>query len=213
VILSHADVDHFNSLPQLIERFPVGQVLVSEQMMQSRSGAVASLFADCRSKGVPLDSIGAGDQLITGCPSEIRILSPPIFGTGGSDNSNSLVVLLEFQGQKLLLPGDLESYGLDLLLQAEPIDCDIVMAPHHGSKNSLPDKFLQWSTPEHIVISGGSQRVKRKTVEQFMGEDRQVYRTDTQGAIRFEWTKKTLRRFHWNATHWSSVAGFRIRPQ
>jgi competence protein ComEC len=208
VIVSHADIDHFNSLPQLAERFAIGQLLVSEQMLNSPSAAVASLLSTCRDRGIPIDSINAGDRLIADCPVEIKVLSPPVFGTGGGDNSNSLVILVDFQGRRLLLPGDLESYGLDRLLQSEPMDCDIVMAPHHGSKNSFPHKFLQWATPEHVVISGGSQRIDRRMVQQFDGSGRAVYRTDTQGAIRFEWKRKFQRSFHWNVDHWEPIIEF-----
>ena len=40
VILSHADIDHFNALPELSRRFSIGVVLVSPQLLASDSPAV-----------------------------------------------------------------------------------------------------------------------------------------------------------------------------
>jgi competence protein ComEC len=45
---------------------------------------------------------------------------------------------VEYQGRRLLLPGDLESPGLDELLAESPLDCDVLLAPHHGSLQSDP---------------------------------------------------------------------------
>ena len=48
-------------------------------------------------------------------------------GVIGSDNANSIVLLVEHAGRKIILPGDLESPGLEDLLAELPIDCDVVI--------------------------------------------------------------------------------------
>jgi len=53
------------------------------------------------------------------------------------------------------LTGDLESPGLDALLAEAPIDCDVLLAPHHGSARSNPRGMAQWCLPEWVVVSGG----------------------------------------------------------
>ena len=50
------------------------------------------------------------------------MLHPPRKGVLGSDNANSIVLAIEFQGRRLLLTGDLESPGLDDVLAEEPYD-------------------------------------------------------------------------------------------
>ena len=42
------------------------------------------------------------------------------------------------------------------LLAEEPTDYDVLLAPHHGSRRSNPPGLAAWSTPEWVVISGGS---------------------------------------------------------
>jgi hypothetical protein len=41
------------------------------------------------------------------------------------------------------------------------LDCDIVLAPHHGSELSDPPGFAAWCTPEWVVMSG--RRPDRRT--------------------------------------------------
>jgi competence protein ComEC len=72
----------------------------------------------------------------------------------GSDNANSLSLAVEYAGRRVLLPGDLESPGLEDVMAEEPYNCDILLAPHHGSRRSDPPGFAAWSTPEWVVISG-----------------------------------------------------------
>ena len=86
---------------------------------------------------MPLRETWSGDRLSTGV-TQIEVLHPPRRGVLGSDNANSIVLAVEYQGRRVLLTGDLESPGLDDLLAEEPLDCDVVLAPHHGSGFSDP---------------------------------------------------------------------------
>ncbi len=205
VVISHADIDHFNSLPEIVRRFSVGSVLVSPQMLASESPAVRALFDLLAKSNMSFLPISAGDRLVSDANTQLSILNPPAMGTGGNDNSDSLVLAVEFASKQLILPGDLELSGMDLLLQREPIDCDVVMAAHHGSKNSLPDRFLGWTTPEHVVISGSSQRVDDSTVRVFEQDNRTVYRTDQQGAIRFVIDANDVNSYHWAGQRWIAI--------
>lgn len=155
VILSHADLDHYNALPTLLERFSVGRVYVSPLMKLDEGAGVRALFEALDQAGVPVEEVWSGDKLATSGDLQLEILHPPEKGVLGSDNANSLVLAIRFQGRRILLPGDLEEPGMDDLLSELPLDCDLVMAPHHGSSRSNPPGFAAWSTPEVVVISGG----------------------------------------------------------
>jgi competence protein ComEC len=156
LVISHADADHFNALPELLDRFSVGVIYTSPLMLDNvDQPAVRELKRVLDRSGIPLQQISAGERLRTGDEVTIEVLHPTARGVIGSDNANSLVLLVDYAGRKLLLPGDLESPGMEDLLAELPIDCDVVMAPHHGSKRSDPRGFADWSRPEHVVISGG----------------------------------------------------------
>ena len=53
---------------------------------------------------------------------------------------------VEYRGRRILLPGDLEPPGLDDVLAEEPRPCDVLMAPHHGSRQSNSPELAAWCT-------------------------------------------------------------------
>jgi competence protein ComEC len=189
ILVSHADADHYNAIPELTQRFSVGMVGVGPTMFERPIAALAEFQKGVAAAGVPLRVLQAGDRLRLDDDVRIEVLHPPRKGVIGSDNANSIVLLIEYAGKRLLLPGDLESPGLDDLLAETPLDCDIVMAPHHGSGRSNPFGFTAWCRPEHIVISGARDpdnpdeawRVRRALAS----TGGTVYHTAETGAVRF----------------------------
>ena len=184
VIISHADADHYNALPGLLGRFSVGAVYVSPVMFDEDTPALAEVRRAIQESQVPLHLLRAGDRLDAGSVL-IEVLHPPGGGVPGSDNANSIVLALEYAGWFLLLPGDLETPGLEPLLEQPPLDCDLVMAPHHGSLRSSPRAFARWTTPEWLVISG--DHLKPTVRETFVEAYRcRVLDTASSGAVKIE---------------------------
>lgn len=185
VFLSHADLDHFNAIPTLLERFNVGIVYMSSMMFRKESPAIRLLKRAIEDRSIPLQTIAAPKQLRISPSLVLTILHPPPEGTGGSDNANSLVLMVETAGRRILLPGDLESPGLEMLLGKQALDCDVIMAPHHGSTHSDPLGFHAWTKPEWVVISGGSGDATIAK-QAYYGENTHVLHTAESGAIRVE---------------------------
>ena len=164
VVISHSDIDHYNALPELLRRFSVGAVYVSPIMFDGASAATETLRHAIEQAGVPMREIYRRRSLARSRrTAPLTVLHPPRRGTLGSDNSNSVVLDIEYRGRRFLFPGDLESPGLDELLAETPLDCDVVLAPHHGSMRSDPPGFAAWSTPEWVIISGDSRSTVRKS--------------------------------------------------
>ncbi len=138
VVLSHADADHYNALPGLVKKFSVGVVYVSPVMFEERAAALEVLRRSIEAAGVPIRLVAAGDRLRGPKSCSLEISHPPRKGVLGSDNANSIVLAIEYERRRILLTGDLESPGLEDVLAEEPYHCDILMAPHHGSRYSDP---------------------------------------------------------------------------
>lgn len=138
VVISHADSDHFNGLPELADRFSIGRVCVSPVMFEETQPAVEELRRALLAKGLSFDVVSGGDRWMLDRETTVEVLHPPRKGVIGSDNANSIVLTIACVGRRVLLPGDLESPGLDDLLAEEPEHFDVIMAPHHGSRRSDP---------------------------------------------------------------------------
>ncbi len=193
VLISHADVDHYNTLPLLLRQFAVQEVLVSPQMFaETDSLALAALRDAIQQAGVPIRVVHRRLPLFetlgrTSTPDgqevTFRLLHPPEEPVAGSDNAASLVLLIEYQGVRILLPGDLEPPGTSLLLAQAPLDCDLLLAPHHGSTRSDPPGFIDWSQPEWVVISGGDAEDAAPVTKTYQSGGAQVLHTETSGAV------------------------------
>ncbi len=164
VVLSHADVDHYNAVPGLAERVAIDAVYVSPLMFDpwATGGAMTApnrLRAVLDRHGIPLYEVWMNDSLQFEDPRvAVDVLHPPQAGVRGRDNANSVVLVVEFLGKKILLPGDLEDAGIEALQAEQSIKCDILLAPHHGSLASDPPGFAAWCRPEWVVISGRRPR-------------------------------------------------------
>ncbi|WP_347243665.1 ComEC/Rec2 family competence protein [Thermogutta sp.] len=157
VLLSHADLDHYNGLPELCQYIAVEQVVVTPKMFQAaarREPGVRALEELITRRKLRLRTIKAGDTWWWGS-CHVTVLHPPRDSTGLTDNAASLALCMEYAGRRILLTGDLEGPGLQALLNRPPISVDILVAPHHGTARSRPDKLLQWCRPRYVVISGG----------------------------------------------------------
>jgi len=208
VVLSHADADHYNMLPDLLERFSVGVVYVSPMMFDALKGrgsvggvsvgvvyvspmmfdyentAMIALEDAIRRAKVPIREISAGDRLEAGEGCAIEVLHPTRRRVFVSDNANSIVLAIEYGNRRILIPGDLESPGLEDVLAEEPWDCDVLLAPHHGSRRSDPPGLASWCKPEWVVISGSLSSNQPETTATYRAAGAQVLHTGIVGAVR-----------------------------
>ncbi len=153
IVLSHADSDHYNALPDLLERFSVGAVYVSPVMFDHPNRSLEFLRAAIDRAKTPVRVLASGNRLAGGPDCWLEVLHPPPQGLPSISNANSIVLSVEYDGRRVLLPADLQSPGLDDVLAERPLHCDMLLVPHHGSRTSKPDELSAWSTPDWSVVS------------------------------------------------------------
>ena len=154
VILSHADLDHFNGLPALLDRFPVGQITYTPSFAEKPGAGVKFAVDAIEKRGVRVRTARAGDVLIAG-EVEMIVLHPPTDGPPGVENVRSLVLLVRHRGHSLLLTGDLEGVGVDTVVSSPAPKVDILMAPHHGSGARGIEPLTAWARPRLAIASQG----------------------------------------------------------
>jgi len=200
LVISHADADHFNAVPELLERFSVGEVIVSPAFLQSDSFAVADLLRKTQATRVPVKTVTAGDALPFDDLCRVRVLhpkpeeeAPAAEPRAGDDNQSSLVLAVEAAGRRLLLTGDLEGEALERFVGADPDPCDALIAPHHGSGTTLPPTLATATVPEWVIVSGVGGARWGEVRDAYAnsradGRPARVLKTGGEGAIRLRFT-------------------------
>lgn len=183
IVLSHADVDHYNAVPDLLSKFRVGVVYVTPAMLLDEGPAMQQLLAAIRAAKVPLRETWSGDRLRVAGDCLLEVWHPARNGVLGSDNANSLVLDVEYEGRRILLTGDLETPGIDDLLAESPCHCDVILTPHHGSARSNPPGFAAWSTPNVAVVSGSFNDRRPEVEGAYRASGAAVLNTADCGAI------------------------------
>ncbi|HYO24604.1 MAG TPA: ComEC/Rec2 family competence protein [Lacipirellulaceae bacterium] len=199
IVLSHADIDHYNAAPGLLERFPVGVAYVSPMMFDpvAAQGDLAApnyLRDELAAHGVPLREVWMNDRLATAdADVSIDVLHPPRQGMLGRDNANSILLCVQYAGRRILLTGDLESPGIERVMADPPLDCDVLLAPHHGSDRSDPPGFAAWSSPEWVVMSGARPERTLASLASYQQAGARVLHTAEVGAATVVLTSQGVR--------------------
>ncbi len=140
LIVSHGDNDHSGGAESVLAELPVERLLSSVPDWAERERA-----GYCR----------AGQDWLWD-DVRFRILAPPQ-PAFDKENDNSCVLQVIAAGQSVLLTGDIEqtaeawltaTYGGELASR-------VLVAPHHGSKTSSTQAFLDAVTPEWVLIPAG----------------------------------------------------------
>jgi competence protein ComEC len=195
VILSHADQDHFNGLPDLLDRFAVGMVRVPPGFGGAANPAADRLLDQVRSRGIPVITTAAPESWEAGGVRVAAEHPPAGWYPEAPDNARSLVLDVAHGGRHLLLTGDLEQLGLfELIAHPRPDPPpDVMLAPHHGGRSANPASLYKWAAPRSVTVS---QRAPRAgTADALTPLERQdipLWRTWRDGAIRLRWTDRGI---------------------
>lgn len=202
IVISHADADHFNAVPDLLQRFSVGAVYVSPVMFEQDDPASAALRQAIDDAGIPIRLLHCGSRLDEVDGKTIRVLHPPPHGCDGGDNANSIVLRVEYGGRCIILPGDLEEQGLRDVLAQPSTPCDVLLVPHHGSTRSSPAEIAGWCTPRWAVISASVNETAGPVEAVYRDSGATVLHTAISGAVRVRMSPEDLTVRAWREQPW-----------
>lgn len=208
IILSHPDADHVNGVPVLAERFAIGTVFVPPAVVAAPGRVVRGVLADLRRRGIAVRTLAAGAAVPLDPLCRLRVLHPASAGPPfGRDNEESLVVAVESAGRRLLLTGDLEAAALRRFVERGPDACDVLVAPHHGARTSLPPDIARATSPAYVLVSGAAGDAwpaVRAAYEAVVGRGR-VLATGADGALRVTLSAAAVTAERFAAGRWRSV--------
>jgi competence protein ComEC len=182
VFVSHADLDHFNGLPALLDRFAVGQISCTPTFADRNTPGVRNALEAIERYRVPMRIVRAGDRLTAGDVA-IEVLHPPAVGPEGKENHRSLVLKIRYRSRSILLTGDLEGPGLSRVLELPREPVDVLMAPHHGSKTSNTPGLAEWAQPRVVVSCEGPPRAPTRPAEPYSPRKARFFGTWPHGAV------------------------------
>ena len=178
ILLTHYDSDHMGGIPDLLTRVKADWIYLPSPEEDDFAASVEAV-SDARMQWVE-----NGRKIQLG-EAEITMLDSK---TGKSNNENSVGILFETQNCVILVTGDRSKAGEKALLKLYDLpDVDVLIAGHHGSKNSTSEELLNAIRPETVMISVGRNNSyghpAPETMERLEQYGCTVYRTDEMGTI------------------------------
>lgn len=150
-ILSHPDADHAEGADEIFEELAVGDLHITPG--SAANALMKKLAPFAHEARVELPKGGAGWQV---GETKFMYLSPEDELYEGNDDS--LVLLMDHQGQRFLFTGDLESEGEAGVVERygpQLAGMTVLKVGHHGSKTSSSQLFLEALRPQVSVVSAG----------------------------------------------------------
>lgn len=177
LVLTHLHSDHAGGVRELLdEGIPIRRcVMPSGALTADFDEEVLPLLARMEANGTVIETVCRGD-ILQWAEGKLTVLFPPEGFSASNANDGSMALLVEAEGVKLLLTGDLSArYG-----QYAAVSADVVKAAHHGSKNGTTQAFLDESAPSAVLVS-----TKRENAADYLRgiTDADVYSTLESGAI------------------------------
>jgi competence protein ComEC len=194
LVSTHYHPDHLQGLFFLLENFEVDRVWVNGDREADFSGAERLLLA----AGDRVRSMSREDRPLEIEGSRLEFLHPPRGRREFWGNSASLVLRLSYGAHSFLFCGDIEGPAEEEILRRNPdLASTVVKAPHHGSKTSNTEGFVESTRPQYAVFTvraGGRARLPNPEVlERYKAAGSKIFRTDRDGAVFFETDGKDLR--------------------
>ncbi len=186
VIATHPDADHLGGLVPLLDRYRIGQTLVSD--IEADSHLFAEWQAELAEDALTPTVGTTGMQLMLGNSLTATILSPsPTIIGADEPNNHSIVLHLQYGRVSFLLPGDIEAQVERQLVASGLPPATVLKSPHHGSKTSSTPDFLEAVDPQVVVISVGADNrfghPHAEVLERYAERGLTILRTDEQGTI------------------------------
>lgn len=194
VLITHAHIDHFSGVLDVIEPLGVKRVVISGAMARAAERSEADsplgvLIRGLASSGVEVRVVSAGDALRVGSAT-IDIVWPPADGSFRDPNDASLVGRVSTMTgggeRRVLLMGDASREAVPRLLTmenaAERLHAHSMELPHHGAFLEAKAELVTLVDPAVVVQSTGRRRAEDGRWRPTLA-GRQTFITARDGAI------------------------------
>ncbi len=190
--ITHADADHMDGAEAVLRRFGPRELWLPHILL---SAEFRPLLKAARNAAVRIRFLASGESFEAGSANATAMFCEWC----PKRNDQSLVLAFDYGQHRFLLTGDIEAEGEQYLLQhlVNP-HIAVLKTPHHGSRNSTSDEFLQFAKPTVAIVSAGFENLyghpHAEVLKRLRRRHVAVLRTDIDGATtvssdgrRLEW--------------------------
>jgi competence protein ComEC len=195
LVLSHPNSDHLNGLIYIAKHFNVKNLWTNNETRDTLG--YLNFMTSIKNRNIiyPAYAQMPKNHRINGV--NLNLLYPPqdFLDRKNSEkwrnsNNNSLVVKVSFGSISFLFPGDIMTAAERELVQiaGDELATTVLIAPHHGSRSSNGEVFLDEVKPEVVVISSGRNSRSKfphpSVLKRYESRGCKIFRTDLNGAVR-----------------------------
>lgn len=178
IALTHYDRDHSGALVNLLCRVNVDRIYLPDM---DDHGVITAL----RRAGIRTMNLIEEDTYLSLGTADLTLIAAD---TQKTENENCMCILFEGENCVILITGDRGRSGEKHLIEQRQLpDVDILIAGHHGSKNSTSQELLDEVTPELVIVSAGKNNSyghpAQELLERLEENGCAVRRTDLEGTI------------------------------
>lgn len=182
IFVSHNHEDHYRGLLPVIDQLSIGAVYINGVFNQE-------LYEKAKQRSVPIIELHKGTEAELGEGAILKVLWPENKGYKHiNENDNSMVLLLDYYGRRVLFTGDIEVAAEREVSSSYDIDVDVLKVPHHGSLTSSSYQFLEKVKPEYSIISVGRGNLyghpSPQVINRLQEIGSKVHTTDKMGMIK-----------------------------
>jgi competence protein ComEC len=196
VLATHADADHIDGASDVIRNFRAGQAIVGR--VPESDLEFIRFKRSVGQSGVSLATVNAGDRFEVGGVG-VEVLWPPRPSQAPvtSGNNDSVVLRLVYGSIAVLLTGDIEQAAENALIESGVnLRADVLKVPHHGSRTSSTEGFIDAVQPRYAVISVGERsrfgHPHPSVVNRYVESGVEVFQTGRDGTITVETDGRSL---------------------
>ncbi len=191
--VTHLHADHYQGIEDLNKEYDIETIWVE--------GKVNHEILPSNAKGFASDAVFSTSSSCKLYPIWPRGSSLSSFNLYDEDNENNTVYMLEYDGVRIMITGDLTAEEEKKMVQyyrgTDELSCDVLKIAHHGSKSSSSEEFLEACSPEIAIIQLGANNIyghpHSEVLERLEKMGITVYRTDLNKTIGLDIRKGAIR--------------------
>jgi competence protein ComEC len=187
-VLSHPHPDHALGMISTLGQVPTDRLWLPAS---STDGALSRKLI-AAAAGAKVEEVQADWPSFKLGEATLEVLGPPLPEDRElleGVNDRSVVLLVRHGDVTVLLTGDVEEAGEELLLERlGPVT--VLKAPHHGSRTSSTETFLERTRPQYVVFCVGRRNrfgfPHPEIFQRYQSLGSECFRTDLDGAVTLE---------------------------